>query len=518
MTTRSQYDTLLLRHSCELLMAVDPASSAIVAANGALCGRLGLALDHLVGQPITEVDISLASAIFWNEAANGNPQPLRSVETQYRCADGHTIDVVQNVFVDSLIAPARLVIRAQDSAVPAISGSPTVDYTGQLRSILEATADGILVLDRMGKIANMNRRLARLWDFPEEFASQGNDQDVLAFMATRLPNGKAYRERIRSICSRADEETHDVLQLVTGRTLEQRSRPHHVNGRRMGRVFTFIDISGHTQSEKTLRNDRDQLVALVVEQFADLRSAKVAAESANQAKTEFLANMSHEMRTPMHAILSFAQIGQNRVANTAPEKLRAYFERITVAGERLLRLLNDLLDLSKSEAGKLSLSLQPSDVCGLVQEAASEFSMLAVAKHIDFQCDLPDHGVIAQVDGLRFGQVVRNLLSNAIKFTPTAGRICVRLTEIDEQVNGSGLCLEVVDSGVGIPEHQLDVIFEKFVQSSLTNTGSGGTGLGLAICREIMHAHMGSVSAHNNPDGGATFRLLLPRTQVAQAA
>jgi len=144
--------------------------------------------------------------------------------------------------------------------------------------------------------------------------------------------------------------------------------------------------------------------------------------------------------------------------------------------------------------------------------------MLAVAKHIDFQCDLPDHGVIAQVDGLRFGQVVRNLLSNAIKFTPTAGRICVRLTEIDEQVNGSGLCLEVVDSGVGIPEHQLDVIFEKFVQSSLTNTGSGGTGLGLAICREIMHAHMGSVSAHNNPDGGATFRLLLPRTQVAQAA
>lgn len=274
-------------------------------------------------------------------------------------------------------------------------------------------------------------------------------------------------------------------------------------------------------SEKELRRHRDHLQELVAERTADLLLAKVAAERANRAKSEFLANMSHELRTPLHGVLSFAKLGAAKGATATPEKLSGYFERIRQSGDRLLTLLNHLLDLSKLEAGKMVIDQQPEDLLGLLREVAGEFEAAIESKPLVLVVEPVGVETTARLDAMRIKQVIGNLLSNAIKFTP-AGRT-IRLSISHAEVRAGhratdttvvpALCLRVADEGVGIPQGELETVFDKFIQSSRTRTGAGGTGLGLAICKEIVEAHRGTIRAVNNPAGGATLEVLLPRGQ-----
>ncbi len=279
------------------------------------------------------------------------------------------------------------------------------------------------------------------------------------------------------------------------------------------------NITERRHAEEELKRHRNHLQELVAEQTTDLLEAKGAAERANQAKSEFLTNMSHELRTPLHAILSFARIGSDKAGTAGPEKISGYFARILRSGERLLVLLNDLLDLSKLEAGKMIIDRKPSDLAEIVREALIEFESLIDAKPLNVVFEPPACDTQASIDVLRISQVVRNLLSNAIKFTPVESRIEIAI-ESAELHNGHrapdpgvepALRLCVIDAGIGIPEDELESVFDKFVQSGATRTGAGGTGLGLAICKEIVITHRGSIRAYNNEHGGATFEVVLPR-------
>ncbi|RDH86931.1 MAG: hypothetical protein DIZ77_06505 [endosymbiont of Seepiophila jonesi] len=244
-----------------------------------------------------------------------------------------------------------------------------------------------------------------------------------------------------------------------------------------------------------------------------LTEAKNMAEQANQAKSEFLANMSHELRTPMHAILSFSSFGLENGETAERQKLIEYFTHIQASGTRLLILLNDLLDLSKLEAGRMALEYQPNDLKCVAESAIHE-----LRRHIADQgvlCELlpPEIDTIGEFDALRIGQVITNLLSNAIKFTATGGHIQISISQERLEIDGQempGLQLSVLDQGVGIPEAELNTIFDKFIQSSKTRTGAGGTGLGLAISKEIIEAHAGRIWAENNLEQGAQFHFLIP--------
>lgn len=290
-------------------------------------------------------------------------------------------------------------------------------------------------------------------------------------------------------------------------------------------ILISTDITERKAAESELKQHRDHLQELVLEQTHDLRSAKEVAEHANQAKSEFLANMSHELRTPLHAILSFSELGKNKADTAPPEKLRGYFDRINSSGNRLLLLLNDLLDLSKLEAGKMELKKSPQDLLGILLETTTEFDTLIQASGVDIRLLPVNCDTLAEVDPFRIGQVLRNLLSNAIKFTPAGGRITLRFSKAelrhgrraDDRGADPAILLEISDSGVGIPEEELESIFDKFIQSSTTNSGAGGTGLGLSISKEIVEAHHGTLVAQNNPEGGATFTLTLPVSSSRQA-
>jgi signal transduction histidine kinase len=173
-------------------------------------------------------------------------------------------------------------------------------------------------------------------------------------------------------------------------------------------------------------------------------------------------------------------------------------------------LLNDLLDLSKCEAGRMVLNLEEVQFERLARDIVGEFDLLLQSRRQRVEFRMEATAGVCVGDAARLGQVVRNLVANAVKFTPEGKVIHVRITDGMAGGGAAALRLVVSDEGVGIPPDELLCVFDKFVQSSRTRTGAGGTGLGLAICREIVEAHGGRIEACNNPAGGAEFTVTLP--------
>lgn len=244
-----------------------------------------------------------------------------------------------------------------------------------------------------------------------------------------------------------------------------------------------------------------------------IEKQKEAAEAANHAKSEFLANISHELRTPLHGISSYARFGLDDVQAGELDDVHEYFTKVNQCANTLLVLVNDLLDLSKMEAGRMTFAFEPADFAAAVAAVVDEFWSMCSEKDISIQFDQSGDDFSAKIDPERIKQVVRNLIANAVKFSPKGGEVRVRLRRV-----GESLLLSIRDEGLGIPEDELDAVFNKFIQSSKTKSGSGGTGLGLAICREIASGHHGRVWAENNDEGGACFYFEVPVVQETNTA
>ncbi len=243
--------------------------------------------------------------------------------------------------------------------------------------------------------------------------------------------------------------------------------------------------------------------------------ARQQAEAANQSKTEFLANISHELRTPLHHILNYSKFGIEKEEKTR-DQLVHYFTQIRKSSERLQILVDDLLDVSSLELGKVDYTFLRINIKSLVSEAASEMEPLCQEKSITLK--IADSLVPTDLtcDGRRIEQVVYNLLSNAIRYSPENGRITVSFSGSQLGVGPSSqpaLKVSIADQGIGIPDVELDTIFEAFVQSTRTRTGAGGTGLGLSICKRIISDHHGKIWASNSRGGGAVLSFLLPYEQ-----
>ena len=279
----------------------------------------------------------------------------------------------------------------------------------------------------------------------------------------------------------------------------------------------FIQISSHV-----IKNNEGNITSIdgIVEDITkqqllkdELVQAKESAEEATKVKSEFLANMSHELRTPMHGILSYAEFGIKRLGKIPNEKILEYFHEIADSGNRLMTLLNDLLDLAKLESGKMQYTMAEHDLKYIIESVTAEFFPLLEEKNLNLQITMPQTPLTGIFDGDRIRQVLRNLLSNSIKFSEANKEICIEaahktmaLEEKQQQV----FMVSVIDQGIGIPIKELDSVFDKFIQSSVTQTGAGGTGLGLAICKQIIDSHKGQIWAENNPEGGAIFSFTIP--------
>ncbi|QUD88445.1 ATP-binding protein [Phenylobacterium montanum] len=242
-----------------------------------------------------------------------------------------------------------------------------------------------------------------------------------------------------------------------------------------------------------------------------VEEARLAADAANEAKSAFLATMSHEIRTPLNGVLGMVQA---MAREPLPEHQRERLGVIGASGEMLLAILNDMLDLSKIEAGRLELEVVDFDLAALVSEVAAIFEPLAAGKGVAFTVEIaPDATGAYRGDPLRVRQIVHNLVSNAVKFTADG------TVQVELGAEGGGVRLVVSDTGIGIAPERIEQLFDKFVQAdSSTTRRYGGAGLGLAICRQLCLQMGGEIRAQSDLGRGSRFTVWLPLDAVEAAA
>ncbi len=257
----------------------------------------------------------------------------------------------------------------------------------------------------------------------------------------------------------------------------------------------------------------DSVIVATVRDITPQVLAMQATIAANHAKSEFLANMSHELRTPMHGILGYARLGVKRSNSVSREKLNEYFHLIRQSGTRLMDLLNNVLDFSKLEVGKMRYNMSTNDLMPHIHQVTTELAPIAAEKGLFFEVNCVNKQAIAYCDHEKIIQVLRNILFNAIKFSNEDTPIQILCEEIDQKTDTPRLRINVSNLGISIPEDELENIFDEFVQSSATDTGAGGTGLGLAISKRILSDHNGTIWAENDPAGSTIFRFTLPTKQ-----
>ncbi len=282
------------------------------------------------------------------------------------------------------------------------------------------------------------------------------------------------------------------------------------------RVMGVLNIESHqldafTERDLQLLTTLSHNLTIIIENIRLLEEVQAANErlkELDRLKSQFLANMSHELRTPLNAIIGFSELISDGLAGPVTPEQTEYLHNINTSGRHLLALINDILDLSKIQAGRMTLDRQPVAVTGLVAETQVIIAPLATGKQQHLTIDLPPDLPPIEVDPLRIKQVLINLLGNACKFTPVGGQIALRVSRIDADL----MLFSVSDTGRGIPPGAQTAIFEEFRQVSDAADREEGTGLGLAIAQRLIELHGGKiwVESLGQPGQGSTFYFTLP--------
>lgn len=292
--------------------------------------------------------------------------------------------------------------------------------------------------------------------------------------------------------AKTGQEVHDTVEIL-GRKVELILVPMMEAGRLLGVTGVAIDVTAHLAAEDALRE------------------AKESAEKANAVKSSFLAHMSHELRTPLNAIINFTQFLSNGMLGSVNDEQKEYLEKVLDSSQHLLNLINDVLDLSKIEAGAFKYNMEANiEVKELLRPVISTAQAHLIGRPVvALRLDIPNVLPRLTLDKRRIQQVMLNLVSNACKFTDEGHiRIFAKATE-------DGVLMGVEDTGPGIPPQEQDLIFESFHQSDIGMKAGGGTGLGLPISRRLVEAHGGSLWIESQTGQGSTFFVQLPLIPAA---
>ena len=381
-----------------------------------------------------------------------------------------------SLFQDSIIERARLTTEAEERGAA-------------LRVTFDNMSNGILMFDSQMKLAASNRQVAALLDLPATFFSGAPSfQEFIRFLAERGEYGavnvdaEVERFTIQAKRHRTFERTRP-----NGIVLEIRHNPLPEGGL----VIIYSDITDRKRYEHALTTARDQ------------------AEAMSRTKSSFLANMSHELRTPLNAIIGLSEMLVSNAARFGTEKALEPLRRVHRAGTHLLGLINQVLDLSKIEAGKLELNVETISIAPLIDEVVGTARPLADQNKNNLAIDCPRDLPPIEVDALRLRQILLNLLSNACKFTKN-GNVTLHVAR---SVKDAQQFLEfaVTDTGIGMTPEQIGRLFEEFSQADVSTARQyGGTGLGLAITRHLCRMMGGDVTVRSEPGKGSTFLVSLP--------
>jgi PAS domain S-box-containing protein len=381
----------------------------------------------------------------------------------------------------------------------------------RFRELLEAAPDAIIEVDRQGRIALLNKITEQLFGYqrPEML----NKPVELLVPQEAREHHHQHRKDYWEQPSRRPMGTGLKLegQRKDGSKFPVEISLSPVQFEDGFRVLAIIrDVSERHQAEERLRAIQSAYTAELAAKNRELEQRNEEVERANNLKSEFLSGMSHELRTPLHTIIGFAELLEEQLEGSLNEKQQRFVRHIHRDSQHLLALINDVLDLSKIESGRLELQHEPFQLIDALDETVSSLGPRANAKSIEIEIDVPPE-IELYADRLRFKQILYNLLSNAVKFTPERGRVSVLVSLKPGFVE---VC--VADTGVGIPESQHESVFDKFYQVGQRQaSGVEGTGLGLAITRRLVEEHGGTICLKSVVGKGSKFTFTIPFASTA---
>ncbi|WP_448561266.1 PAS domain S-box protein [Trichothermofontia sp.] len=404
-------------------------------------------------------------SILWIEE---HARAVRDENGQILYYEGMVEDITQRKQAEAIQAANAQQLQAQQAE---LARSLSI-----LQATLEATADGILVTDSAWNVVNYNQQFVTMWGIPAEILATGSREQELNFILEQLKQPETFLSCTLDLEEQPYAQGHDCFELKDGRVFERHYRPQYLDGQVVGRVWSFRDITEQTRIERL--------------------------------KDEFVSMVSHELRTPLTSIRGSLGLILGGVSGDVPEQTRMLLEIAYKNSERLITLINDILDIEKIESGRIDFNLQPLELTPLLTQAiatnqtyADQFQVRLVLTET-----VP---VRVNADPDRLLQVLTNLLSNAAKFSPTGSVVEVSAQRLESRTDW--VRVAVRDYGPGIPAAFIPHIFQKFAQADSSNTRQkGGTGLGLSITKAIVERLGGTIGFETEPGIGTTFYFDLP--------
>ena len=484
------YNRALIESSAEAFFAISP--DGVVTDMNALAADLtGYSRQHLVGRPFGDLfeDPAAARRVVSEAFANGQ---VTGHELVLRPGDGaRVVSFNAGVYQDPAGQTRGLLAAAHDITAQKKLEERLRSQQYYTRSLIEASTDAMIVVDLGGLVSDINSAMEALVGRPRE-----------EIIGTQIAELNADPEEVTEAISQTLRDGHIANLEMSAPRPGGDSTLLSVN------ASTFTDSDGKLQGiiatgrDITDRKHLEELQQRMLDEAHQL----------DQVKTDFVSRVSHELRSPLTSVLGYLELlGAGRPGQLNPEQERVV-GIIQRSGMRLLALIEDLLLLSRIEAGTLQIQLAEVRPATIIEEACESFLPTVQEKQLRLGLDL-DPGITMQADAAQLERVAANLISNAAKFTPPGGQI-----DVSCQRDGADVVLRVCDSGIGIPPEEQERLFTRFFRSSLSSAlEARGTGLGLYIVKEVAEGHGGSVSAQSAPGTGSTFTVRLPASPPAPA-
>lgn len=379
------------------------------------------------------------------------------------------------------------------------------------REVVEAAPDAIVKVDAKGRIVLLNRATESLFGYGREELI-GQPVEILIPYASRAAH-EGHRQ--------AYSKNPVTRPMGHGMTLRARKKsgaeftveislsPVHA-ANEMRTLAVIRDVTERKHIEEQMRAMEHEFNRKLAAKNDELQVRNEEIERADRLKSEFLASMSHELRTPLHTVIGFSQLLAEEIQGPLNEKQRRFVDHIYRDSQHLLELINDILDLSKIESGKIELRREIFEAATEVQSVGDSISQGAASKSIQLEVQIENNPVL-NADKVRFREILFNLLSNALKFTPAGGQILVDTAPAEPGF----CCFRVQDTGIGIPDGHKEAVFDKFYQVGSTTKGvREGTGLGLSITRHLVELHGGRIWVRSEPGKGSCFSFTIPLSET----
>jgi len=412
----------------------------------------------------------------------------KTIESINRRKDGtfFTAEIATRTF--KLGDEERLIVYVRDITERKKAERDLKSSEENFRALVNNTLDGIIILNFEGEVIAANAAVGKMFNVPLEKIKSTSIAKYLAPESVPI----AIKDQINVL-----NDQGGYLSIY--KAISSTGEPFWIEGlgtkiiyqNQPANIVVIRDITVRKKAEEALIN------------------AKTAAEVANRTKSEFLTNMSHELKTPLNSIIGFSDLLKEEIAGPLNEKQSRYVQFISSSGKNLLNIINDILDLSKAEAGEDDLHMEEFSADESIKKVISMVLPQILEKDIKLNYQSENRKLWIAADEGKFRQIMENLLSNAIKFTPAGGSIDVTLKQEDTLVT-----IEVKDTGIGIPEDSLEKIFKPFIQieSSLSRNFEG-TGLGLTLVKKYVEMHGGNIYVESKISEGSAFRFELPLTR-----